>query len=244
MITDESLNPQHLSITDPASIQLAAERIADGEIVIAGFNGIFVILGDADRPDVADKITVVKNRPHSKTVALVCPPEYLAEHVDLQALEQYHPFSQVLRLYRSVPAIGLILPAAIPGAPPHVVQAGTILNVWTEYPPHQPLRRLVSALRSHGKRALVGTSANKAGQPTLTDPRQAVATFGREIGLMLLDTFETTPVQYRRSTSIIDFTGPQTRLHRIGSLSAQELQERLSPLGLGELTIGPEVLMA
>ena len=237
------MKPQHLPIADPGSIQLAAERIANGELVITGFNGIFVIVGDADQSDAADKITVVKNRPHSKTVALVCPPEYLAEHVDLHALEQYHPFSQIVQLYRTVPAIGLILPAAMPGAPAHVVQAGTILNVWTEYLPYQPLRRLVMALRRYGKRALVGTSANKAGQATLTDPRQVAATFGHEIGLMLLDTFEMTPVQRRRSTSIVDFTGPRAVLHRIGSLSAQELQEQLSQLGLGELTIGPDVIV-
>ena len=68
------MKPQRLPITDPDSIQLAAERIAHGEIIITGFNGIFVIVGDADQRDVTDEITVVKDRPHSKTVALVCPP--------------------------------------------------------------------------------------------------------------------------------------------------------------------------
>src|SRR5262249_16734750 len=117
----------------------------------------------------------------------------------------------------------------------------TILNVWTEYPPHQPIRQLINELRKHGKRALAGSSANKAGQPTIIDAQEVVDTFKNDIPVMLLDTFEDTPAQYRRSTSVIDFTGPVARLHREGSLSAQELQAQLPHLGLGSVAVGPDV---
>lgn len=237
-------NPTHqLQMTNPDHLRLAAAQIAHGEIIVMSFNGIFVIVGDADNPEIPDKIAAAKGRPKVKGVALVCPPEYLAEQIDRDAapLREHHALAQILRLYQTVHAIGAILPAALPGAPAHVVQAGTILNVWSEYLPHQPIRQLINELRKHGKRALVGSSANKTGQPTLIDAQQAVDTFQNDISLMLLDTFDGMPAQYRRSTSIIDFTGPVARLYREGSLSAQELQAQMTRLGLGSLIVGTDV---
>ena len=234
---------QQLQMTNPDHLRLAAAHIARGEIIVMPFNGIFVIVGDADNPEVPDKIAAAKGRPPVKGVALVCPPEYLAEHIDLDAttLREHHSFAQILQLYQTVHAIGAILPAAVPGAPTHVVQAGTILNVWSEYLPHQPIRQLINELRKRGKRALAGSSANKAGQPTIIEAQQVVDTFQTDISLMLLDAFDGMPDQYRRSTSIIDFMGPVARLYREGSLSAQELQAQMTWLGLGTLVVGPDV---
>jgi tRNA A37 threonylcarbamoyladenosine synthetase subunit TsaC/SUA5/YrdC len=115
-------------IADPAYLDLAAEQIAGGAIVVAAFNGIFVLLGDADDPGVAAKIAAVKGRTRDQGPALVCPPEHLHEHVDTNAaaLDQFH-YQRILELYRTAHAIGAILPAG-PAAPPHIVQAGTILN--------------------------------------------------------------------------------------------------------------------
>ena len=234
---------QHLQMTNPDHLRSAAAHIADGGIIVMPFNGIFVIVGDADNPEIPDKIAAAKGRPKVKGVALVCPPESLAEHIDLgaPALREHHSFAQILQLYQTVYAIGAILPASVPGAPAHVVQAGTILNVWSEYLPQQPIRQLINELRQHGKRALVGSSANKAGQPTMIDAQQVVDIFKNDIPVLLLDTFDGMPAQYRRSTSIIDFTGPVARLYREGSLSAQELQAQMTRLSLGALVVDADV---
>jgi tRNA A37 threonylcarbamoyladenosine synthetase subunit TsaC/SUA5/YrdC len=231
-----------LEIVNSEHLALAADEIASGAIVVAGFNGIFVLLGDADEPAVADRIAAAKGRPRAKGLALVCPPEHLHEHVNLtsSALRTHHSFQNILQLYRAAHAIGAILPAGVPGAPEHIVQAGTVLNVWTEYPPHQPIRQLVNQLRRRGKRALAGTSANKTGQPTYSDPRQAFEAFRTDVDLMLLDRFDDLPLQRRRSTSIIDFSGPIMRLYREGSLTVEELRALLQGLGLGDLSVDPD----
>ena len=62
--------------------------------------------------------------------------------------------------------------------------------------------------------------------------------------LLLLDRFDGLPPTLRRSTSIVDFTKPVARLHREGSLPAEELRALLAQLGLGELAVGPDVLRA
>jgi tRNA A37 threonylcarbamoyladenosine synthetase subunit TsaC/SUA5/YrdC len=202
-----------------------------------------VLLGDADDPSVAAKVASAKRRPQAKGLALVCPPEFLGEHVNLDTppLDEDDRFVRVQALQRRLHALGVILPAAMPGAPAHVVQAGTILNVWTEQPPTAPLRQLVGELRRRGKRALAGTSANLSGQPTITDPAEVIAAFSQHTSTILLQDFDQVPPARRRSATIVDFTQPQPQLLREGSVPASELAAELRHLGLGELVIGADV---
>jgi tRNA A37 threonylcarbamoyladenosine synthetase subunit TsaC/SUA5/YrdC len=232
-----------LQLTDAAARAEAADALVAGEIIVSAYNGIFVLLGDADDPLVPEKIAAAKKRPRAKGVALVCPPEFLAEHVELDApvLQATYPFEQIEALFRALHALGVILPAASPGAPPHVVQAGTILNVWTEQPPSSPLRQLVLEVRRHGRRALVGTSANHTGRPTITDADEVQLAFAGRVPMMLLDDVARVPPGRRRSASIVDLTGPVPRLVREGSVSAEELRAELRLRELGQLRVGPEV---
>jgi tRNA A37 threonylcarbamoyladenosine synthetase subunit TsaC/SUA5/YrdC len=202
-----------------------------------------VLLGDVDDPSVPAKVAWAKRRPQAKGVALVCPPEFLGEHVNLQppALGSPFPLARVQALQRGLHALGVILPAAMPGAPRHVVQAGTILNVWTEQPPTAPLRQLVGELRRRGKRALAGTSANLSGQPTITDAEEVIAVFGQRVSTILLQDFDEVPPERRRSATIVDLTQPQPQRLREGSVPAGELAAELHRLGLGELVVGADV---
>lgn len=223
-------------MADPQARAEAAAVLLAGEIVVIPFNGIFVLVGDADDPAVPAKIASAKQRPQAKGVALVCPPEHLHEHV-IGAGEDLAP---VERLYAALHALGVILPAGA-GAPPHAVQAATILNVWTEQRPTSPLRELVDDLRRRGGRALAGTSANESGRPTITDASEVAEVFASRVPLILLDDFAALPPERRRSASIVDLTGPRPRLVREGSVPADDLRAELRRLGLGELAIAPDV---
>jgi tRNA A37 threonylcarbamoyladenosine synthetase subunit TsaC/SUA5/YrdC len=232
-----------LHLDEPADRVRAVQQLLGGQLIASGFNGIYVLLGDADDPTVPTKVAWAKRRPQAKGVALVCPPEFLGEHVNLDtpALGRHLPLARVQALQRRLHALGVILPAAMPGAPGHVVQAGTILNVWTEQPPTAPLRQLVGELRRRGKRALAGTSANLSGQPTITDPDEVIAVFSQHVSTILLQDFDQVPPARRRSATIMDFTQPQPHLVREGSVPAGELAAELQRLGLGELVIGANV---
>ncbi|RMG23150.1 MAG: hypothetical protein D6732_25000, partial [Methanobacteriota archaeon] len=234
---------QFFNITNLEHIENASELISQGEIIIAGFNGVFGIFGDADCPEAIAKILEAKNRPVDKNLILVSPPEFLYEHLNLSAtVFQYHPLEKIKQLYQEIHALGMILPAAVPGAPYHLVREGTILNIWTEYPPHQPIRKLVLALRNRGKRALVGTSANKSGQPTFTCATQVVEAFNDDVAAVLSDSFEHLPAVRRKSTTIVDFTGEYPRLYREGSVPESELREHIERLGFRKLIVDENVI--
>lgn len=202
-----------------------------------------MLLGDADDPSVPNKVASAKRRPQAKGVALVCPPELLGEHVNLETrvLGEDYPFARVQALQRRLHALGVILPAAMPGAPAHVTQSGTILNVWTDQPPNAPLRQLVRELRRRGRRTLAGTSANLSGQPTITDADEVIAVFGQRVSAILLEDFDQVPPERRRSATIVNFTQPQPHLVREGSVPAAELAAELRRLGLGELVVEADV---
>ena len=109
----------------------AAEALAAGEIVVLPFNGIFILVGDADDPAVSEKIAIVKQRPLSKGAALVCPPEFLGEHVPMDG-----PPRRASRCPGTGPCPGGArhrrdLAGGPARRPQHLVQAGTVLNVWT-----------------------------------------------------------------------------------------------------------------
>jgi L-threonylcarbamoyladenylate synthase len=202
-------------MSDPGGRAQAADALAAGEIIVIPFNGIFVLAGDADEPFVAEKIAEVKRRPQAKGAALVCPPEFLDEHVAVPGPPvTSYTLAQAQAILAAVHALGLILPAARPGAPAHLVQAETVLNVWTEQRPSSPLRELVVELRRRGRRALAGTSANLTGQPTITEAAEVTSAFGARVPLILRDTFQAVPARRRHSASIVDLTGPVPRLSR------------------------------
>jgi tRNA A37 threonylcarbamoyladenosine synthetase subunit TsaC/SUA5/YrdC len=231
-----------LDIRNPDDRADAAAAIADGAVAACAYNGIYTLVGDADDPRVPGRATAAKGRSESQGLALVCPPEHFDEHVrpDAGTLASNDAFARVQDLYRSVHAVGVILPAAA-DAPAHLVQSETILNVWTEERPESPLRELVRELRARGRRALAGTSANRTGEPTITTAGEVVAVFANRVDVILLDDFSHVPEARRRSASIVDLSGTAPRLARLGSVPAAELAAELRRLGFGELQIPADV---
>jgi tRNA A37 threonylcarbamoyladenosine synthetase subunit TsaC/SUA5/YrdC len=226
-----------LRIRDSADRSRAVDALERGRLVVTAFNGIYALVGDADDPDVVARAATAKGRPEAQGLALVCPPEHLAEHVDAPRLGTVYRLARIEELYRAVHALGVIAPAARPGAPAHLVQSGTILNVWTEERPVSPLRELVRELRQRGRRALAGTSANRTGRPTITDAAEAIDSFSDSVAAILVDDFDHVPAARRHSASLVDLTGPSPRLVREGSVSAAKLREVLHRFQLGELVI-------
>jgi hypothetical protein len=128
----------------------AAEKLVRGEIIASAFNGIYVLLGDADDPSVPEKVASAKGRPQAKGVALVCPPEFFGEHIDLEAavLRENYPFPQVQALLRALHALWVILPGARCQA--HQRTSPSRARCWTSGPSNRRPRRSVSSSVSFG----------------------------------------------------------------------------------------------
>jgi tRNA A37 threonylcarbamoyladenosine synthetase subunit TsaC/SUA5/YrdC len=216
-------------------LDYAAELIVQGEIVAFGFNGIFVFIGDADQEVAARRIAAVKQQPLDRTLALIGAPDYLAEFVDLEAPAfRYHPFASVQQLQREVYCLGVLLPARS-GIPPYMTSNGAILSIWMEYPPHYPGRYLQDRIRTRGKRAFIGSSANRHGEPTYVDALQTLRVFGGAIPAILGHDLRSVPLHRRQSSTLVDFTGEFPRLVRSGSVPVEDLRAHMNRLGLRQL---------
>ncbi len=225
---------------DLQALALAADMVAAGELIVVYFQGTYAFLCDADASAPADKIFEIKNRPREKGLSLVVDPAYLTEFVDLDhPVFDRFPLEQCVKIQRSLHAIGLVFPAG-PNAPADLVQSGTIMNVWTEYPPHFPLSQLVRFARAQGIRGFKGASTNLSHEPTYSSVDQVLAQFDGAIPLILAGD-STVDESRRKSTTLLDLTCKRPTIIRAGNVTADEVQAALDEVGFGQLEISPSV---
>ena len=125
-------------------------------------------------------------------------------------------------------------------APADLVHSGTILNVWTEYPPHRPFSRLTQLAQIKGVRGFKGASTNLSHEPTYITVDQVLDQFGGQISL-ILNGIDPVPEERRKSTTLIDLTGERPVMIRAGNVTADELQNALDQVGYGTLEIASNV---
>lgn len=226
----EMLKAEELDSTNVSHLEKAAEVIMEGGIAALPFNGVFGLFGNIDNPRAINLILEAKARPRDKKLVATCLPEFVHELADFRRSH----FSQdlLIEIWKDVHALGAILPASTTAPYSLVITEGekaTILPIWTEY---QPMRYLVEHLRKLGGRALVGTSANKSGQPTHWRYDELYEDFNRDVHAIMKADFSHLPEIRRKSTSVIDFTNSKPRLHREGNVSEEELHQVLAKHGL------------
>lgn len=234
------MKTQTVSIVEPTSLALAADMLAAGELIVVYFQGTYAFLCDADASTPAEKIFEIKNRPREKGLSLVVDPAYLIDFVDLDhSVFDRFPLEQCVKLQRSLHAIGLVFPAG-PNAPADLVQSGTIMNVWTEYPPHFPLSQLVRLARAKGLRGFKGASTNLSHEPTYNSIDQVLVQFDGLIPLVL-DGIDPVAESRRKSTTLVDLNGERPTIIRAGNVTADEVQVALDEVGFGQLEISSNV---
>lgn len=226
------------SVENPEHIDLAAKLLKENKIGIIAFNGIYGLFTNADNELANNRILQIKNRTDDKNLVLVSAPEHLDEHVNFAHAHYSH--EQVTQLQQYLHALGVILPASN-DAPKHIAsprnEQSTILSIWTEY---KPLRKLITKFRQIGGRALAGTSANKNNQPTHIDAEEAWQDLKTEVDFIVEADFKHLPDIRKRSTSIIDLTQLQPRLHRLGNVTQEEIQKALLKFGFPDLQVDYE----
>lgn len=232
---------EHLQSHERGHLERSAEIIKAGGIIAFPFNGVFGIFGDIDSVQAVDDILIAKGRPRDRKLIQVCLPERSRELVDFSRTP--HNEQDVINLWKDVHALGIIAPAATT-APYHLVvrereDFATVLNIWTEY---EPLRRMIEHFRKVGGRALVGTSANKSDQPTHWRFDELKEDFRYSLDALVEADFFHLPEIRRRSTTVIDLTSDQPRLHREGNVPEDELKEALRRNGFPELHVPRDVI--
>lgn len=227
---------ERLDASNEQHLRKVAEIMKAGGIVAFPFKGIFGLFGDADNEEAAEKIINAKSRPEDKKLIIVSDPDHVDEVVDLSKLA--FPKEKIVALWRSIHALGIVLPAATT-APDHLVTRGeinTVVLIWTEY---EPLITVMGHFRKLGldRRAFVGTSANKSGMPTRYEFDLLWQDFSRDVDAIVEANFDHLPAARKKSTTIVDLTGSNPRLHRPGNVDEAELREALIRHGFPELVV-------
>lgn len=234
-----NLEAERLSVHNIKDLKRAAEIMKAGGIVALPFNGIFGLFGDMDNREAAEKIINAKNRPRDKKLIIVSDPDHIEEIANVKKVQ--FPKEKIVALWRSIHALGIILPASTT-APYHLVardEIDTVLPIWTQY---EPLIKVMGHLRKLGRRAFVGTSANKSGQTTQYRFDSLWRDFSCDVEAIVEADFSYLSPDRFKSTTVIDLTNSHPRLHRLGNVDEEELREALTKNGFPELVVLRDVI--
>ncbi|MDN7128013.1 Sua5/YciO/YrdC/YwlC family protein [Pseudidiomarina terrestris] len=156
--------------------QAARDAFAQGELLAYPTEAVFGLGCDPRNEAAVKKLLTLKQRPLNKGLILVAADySQLVRFVADSKIPQDKRFT----VFSSWPGhITLLLPAA-PETPEWLT--GGRPQIAVRVTAHEPTRQLCKALGS----AIVSTSANLAGQPSLTSAAEVEAAFGDQLGWVM-----------------------------------------------------------
>jgi L-threonylcarbamoyladenylate synthase len=201
-----------LDARDPVDILSAADRLRTGDLVVIPTDTVYGLAASIFRPEAVERIYAVKQR--NSGIPL---PVLVATAADLPLLVREVPSAAWTLIDAFWPGpLTLVLTASL-GAPPQVVSAKGTVGV------RQPAGRSCLALLQVLGEPVVGTSANRHGEPPALTAREAFDTLGSEVDAVLADD---TAVSGKAST-VVEVDGDEIFVRREGALAAEEIRRFL-----------------
>ncbi|MGH7842085.1 MAG: L-threonylcarbamoyladenylate synthase [Candidatus Binataceae bacterium] len=156
-------------------LQMAIAALRAGELVIYPTETFYGLAADPDSPEAMERIFTLKGRDPAKPIALIA-----ADADSAFALAREIPLSARRLAAAFWPGpLTIVLPAR-PGLHPALLGPG---GVGVRVSSHPLARALAAGLG----RPITATSANPAGQASMTAPDDLVAIFGNQIEVILED---------------------------------------------------------
>ncbi|MCQ9328198.1 L-threonylcarbamoyladenylate synthase [Pelistega suis] len=209
------------------SIQEAAKRLAEGDLVAFPTETVYGLGADAENPSAVAKIYQTKGRPQNHPVIV-----HLAPNADLSYWVSEVPVEAKKLIQHFWPGpLTLILPRAA-----HIPDAvsGGQSSVGVRCPSHpvaQALLTAFSALKPNGQGGVAAPSANKFGQVSPTSASHVVSEFPAEIQAGVLSVLEGDDSDIGIESTIVDFSrvkeGVGAVLLRPGHITRAQLAEVL-----------------
>ncbi|NOL50977.1 L-threonylcarbamoyladenylate synthase [Pelistega suis] len=209
------------------SIQEAAKRLAEGDLVAFPTETVYGLGADAENPSAVAKIYQAKGRPQNHPVIV-----HLAPNADLSYWVSEVPVEAKKLIEHFWPGpLTLILPRAT-----HIPDAvsGGQSSVGVRCPSHpvaQALLTAFSALKPNGQGGVAAPSANKFGQVSPTSASHVVSEFPAEIQAGVLSVLEGDDADIGIESTIIDLSrlkeGVGAVLLRPGHITRGQLAEVL-----------------
>ncbi|MFG6415965.1 L-threonylcarbamoyladenylate synthase [Roseateles sp. DC23W] len=197
---------------DPASIQSAAQRLADGELLGLPTETVYGLAARADQDDAVAKIFAAKGRPSDHPLIVhvldAAGAEPFADHLPATA-------RRLMDAFWPGP-LTVIVPRAAGMAE---AAAGGHATVALRAPAHPVARAVLAAARERGVQGVAAPSANRFGRVSPTLARHVVEEFGT--GLMVLDGGA---CEVGIESSIVDCSRALPALLRPGLLSRTRIE--------------------
>ncbi|NCT82526.1 MAG: threonylcarbamoyl-AMP synthase [Comamonadaceae bacterium] len=197
---------------DPAAIQAAAQRLADGELLGLPTETVYGLAARADRDDAVAKIFAAKGRPSDHPLIVhvldAAAAQPFADHLP-------EPARRLMDAFWPGP-LTVIVPRR-----PGVAQAaaGGHATVALRSPAHPVARAVLAAARELGVDGVAAPSANRFGRVSPTLARHVVEEFGPE--LMVLDGGA---CEVGIESSIVDCSRAQPALLRPGLIGRARIE--------------------
>lgn len=214
----------------PDDLGVVAKKLKDGEIGGFPYGGIYGLFCDRDKPESRERIFNVKNRQDPKIGATAEPDDIVNKLVKIDDSKKDY----LLRMWKNMPALGVILPAADRGG--CVTNEGTILAFWAE--DYSPLKTLLRKFKDLGGVALAATSANISGEGTHWKFEPLQRDFEGKVDFIVRD--DNMPKERNMSTTVLVWTGEKPSLFREGNVRIEELKEVVRRTSFPEPFIGIE----
>lgn len=199
-------------LDDQARARLA-EALAQGAVMAYPTETFYALGGNALHPGLCAEIFRLKGREGDKALLLLVDGAR-----DVPRLAVPSPPAEALMAALWPGPLTLVLPAA-PGLPPHLrAKGGTVALRWSPHP-------LIAALLAIGGVPLIGTSANRAGEPPATTADAVSAAFPGAVAV-LVDGGTTAG---GAPSTLVDTTTRPFTILRPGVVRAAEIARTLAP---------------
>lgn len=203
-----------LNQPEPDVIDRAAKAIEQGQLVAVPSDALYTILADPVNLHAVGRVFAAKGRENVRSLPLVISDVLMAEDLAKELSSRFY----VLARHFWPGPLTMIVPAA--SKVPLKVTGNT-----GRLAMRQPKSAVVTAIIERVGHALISTSANISGEPTISSGIDCFASLDGRIDLVLDGGWCT-----GQGATTIDITEPYWRVIKEGAVSEREIGERLKGL--------------
>ena len=208
-----------LPISDPAAREAAVAALRRGELIAYPTDTLYGVGGDALNTAAALRTYEAKGRPAGKGF-----PVLLADAADALRLAAAWPQAAAVLAARFWPGALTIVVEGLPHVPEETRTGSTVA---LRVPGYEPLRDVIRAAGC----PLIGTSANRSGEPAAFDALAAAAAVGESVSVVL----DGGMVGGQPSTvAVVEPNGQPVRIARQGAVPREAIAAALRGIALVE----------
>jgi L-threonylcarbamoyladenylate synthase len=178
---------------------------------------VYGIAADLSVPGAVDRLFAAKGRPPERGIVLLLAEASQASRVGTMAAA-----ARALAAACWPGALTLVVPQR-PDVPLPSTLTGGASTIGLRVPDHPAPRALAAAVGP-----MPTTSANRSGEPDARTADEVIAALGAGIELVL----DGGPARGGTPSTVVDLTGPQPRIVRVGAVSAARIHEVLAAAGV------------